>query len=131
VLCFSALILGVGLPRIGLICLPSKCDRGERREKRERMGGVFPPVVRTVCASLRGWVGLVGRFGRGVCPSSVACPCCFSRSCSLGCAPGGWCSLGCSMGFSCSSLARLLAARLPLAFPRGLFLSLCYFIIIS
>lgn len=29
------------------------------------------------------------------------------------------------VGFSSSSLAWLLAARLPLAFPRGLFLSLC------
>ncbi len=69
---------------------------------------------------------LVCRRGRGVRPSSVTCPCCCSRACcSLGCAPGWRCFLGCSVGFSCSSLARLLAARLPLAFPRGLFLSLC------
>lgn len=35
------------------------------------------------------------------------------------------------VGFSCSSLARLLVAPgRPLAFPRGLFLSLCSFVII-
>ncbi|MDJ0589863.1 MAG: hypothetical protein QNJ72_07685 [Pleurocapsa sp. MO_226.B13] len=35
------------------------------------------------------------------------------------------------VGFLCSSLARLLVAkRRPLAFPRGLFLSLCSFLII-
>jgi hypothetical protein len=51
VLCFSALILGVGKPRIGLICLPSKCDRGERREEKRE----------------RGWVGCPPFFGGFAC----------------------------------------------------------------
>lgn len=95
----------------GLICLPTQRSREEkRREKRERVGGVFPPAVLPVW--FLGWV-LVGRFGRGVCPSSVACPCCFSLAfCSLGCAPGGCCSLGCCGGLS-FSVRRLLSGNLP------------------
>jgi hypothetical protein len=109
VLCFSALILGVGKPRIGLICLPASAIAGREEKKKEREGrrGVssFLPVW------FLGWV-LVCRFGRGGCPSSVACPCCFSRSCSLGCSPGGCCSLVCSGGLS-FSVRRLLSGNIP------------------
>ena len=95
------------------------------RERREKGVGVF------LLLWLAGWVLLFVWFGRGVCSSSVACPCCFSRVLPVGLRPWLRCSLHVAyVGFSCSALARLLVVpgRL-LTFPRGLFLSLCYLLI--
>ena len=93
---------------------------GERGE-RERGRGVW---------RFFGWlVAAAGRFGRGVRPSSVACPCCLSRALPFWFPPlAAVFPKFAYVGFSCSTLARLLVAPgRPLAFPRVLFLSLCYF----
>jgi hypothetical protein len=127
VLCFSARSW-VSASLDGVDLLPRKAIAGRREEKSERgWVRVFPSVVFPFCCvSLQGWVVLGGRFGRGVRPSSVACPCCFSRSCSLGCpkgltscrAPGGCCSLGRCGGLSCS-LPCLGAGRARSSSPRS------------
>ena len=91
---------------------------GERGE-RERGRGVS--------AFLAGWLVLLFLgSGVGFAPPRWLAPAVFP-------VPARWVALLAAVfpklayvGFSCSALARLLAARLPLAFPRGLFLSLCY-----
>lgn len=61
-----------------------------------------------------------GRCGRGVCPSSVACPCCFSRSCPSGfrpwlrCSVYGLCGVFVSVPYSAAGRARS-SSRLSLA----------------
>ncbi len=120
-------------------------------ERRERMGGVCPPLrwmARVGRCGLSSAL-LVCRRGRGVWRGLLVClaPAVFplpaARWVALlaGGVPsvayvGRYASLNSIQAvrrppafrrFSCSSLARLLVAkRRPLAFPRGLFLSLCY-----
>ena len=95
---------------------------------------VFSPSVASACWS----VGRGGRLrcwwfggGGGFAPLRWLAPAVFPLPAARWVAPlaGGVPSVA-YVGFSSSSLARLLAARLPLAFPRGLFLSLCSFLII-
>ena len=89
----------------------------EREERREKGVGVFG-------ASLAGWLGAaISRCGRGVHPSSVACPCCCSRSCPSGCAPG------CGVHFTWLMwgfrVPRLLGCWLPGCLSP--FLAVCFF----
>ena len=87
-------------------------------------------VVSSASPFPSGWsVGRGGRRGRGVCPYKGGLPLLFVPCLLLvGLRPlaGGVPSVA-YVGFSSSSLAWLLVAPgRPLAFPRGLFLSLCY-----
>ncbi len=90
------------------------------RERREKGVGVF------LLLWLAGWVLLFVWFGRGVRSSSVACPCCCSRSCPLGCAPGcgvpevGLCGAVVSVPCSVAGRARSsshLSSAVSVSFP--------------
>jgi hypothetical protein len=137
VLCFSARSW-VSASLDGLICLPAQRSRGEkRREKRERVGGVFPPAVLPV------FVAGLGRSGWSACPRMgvrawgspllgslplLFFPCLARLVSAPGCGVPSVAYVG--LLFPC--LAWLLVARCPLAFPRLCpFLSLCSLIIIS
>ena len=121
-------------------------ERGEREERVSLLAllgvgwlwlVVGCPVGRLSGRGAAGWAVCGGRplplrapmrFGRGVRPSSVTCPCCLSRSC-----PSGFRTLAAVfrlgyLGFLFPCLARLLASPGVASHlsSAGLFLSLCY-----
>ncbi len=103
--------------------------REEREEREERRGerGCFLCFALPVWSS--GWVLVVRLakrwgFGRGVRPSSVACPCCCSRCCPSGFRPWLRCSvLWLMWGFRFLALLGCWSRQVVLS-P---FLAVCFF----
>lgn len=94
-----------------------------------RAGGLLVGRCLAVCGGRPLPLRAPMRFGRGVRPSSVTCPCCLSRSLPVRFPhPGCGAPTAAYVGFLFPCLARLLVAPGVASHlsSAGLFLSLCY-----